>query len=239
MLQRFLRLIPVLLTALALLIAALPASAQGGETVTIVNPTDNLELVGLYHAPPEGEPAPAVLLMHHGGARKEVWVDLVPLLKDAGYAVLTIDIRGHGETGGSFTSALAIEDAHQWIAWLRERPDVDPVRVSIVGASLGADVGMQVMAQDQDLVTIIGISVLLEVNNMDARAAVAEFGERPVYLVAATGVPDEAEAVRTLFPVVQGEVQGRLYDNGACCTYLFMFDKHLAPSFIDWLDRYN
>ncbi|MCD4686113.1 MAG: alpha/beta fold hydrolase [Anaerolineae bacterium] len=239
MFKRTLRLIPVILTLLMLLILALPAAANGGESVTIINETDDLELVGLYYAPPEGDPAPAVLLMHHGGARKEAWVDLIPLLQEAGYATLTIDIRGHGDTGGSYVADLAIEDAHLWLAWLREQPGVDPDRVSIVGASLGADIGMQVMAQDQDLVTIIGISVLLQVDDMNAQTAIEQFGERPVYLVAATGVPDDAQAARTLFAVAPGEVQARLYDNTACCTYLFMFDAQLAPSFIDWLDRHN
>jgi pimeloyl-ACP methyl ester carboxylesterase len=239
MITRILRTIPAILTLLLLLILALPAAAQGGERVTIVNDTDGLELVGLYYAPPEGETAPAVLLMHHGGSQKESWVDLIPLLQDAGYAILTIDIRGHGETGGALDLTLAQEDAHLWIAWLREQPGVDAEQVSIVGASLGADIGMQVMAQDPTLITLVGISIQLQVEDMNASDAVAQFGDRPLYVIAASQVEAEAEAARTLFAEAPGEVQGRLYDNTACCTFLFMFDRHLAPSIVDWLDRAN
>lgn len=240
MITRMLRTIPAILILLSLLLAALPAAAQsGGERVTITNETDGLDLVGLYYTPPEGDPAPAVLLMHHGGSQKESWVDLIPPLQEAGYAVLTIDIRGHGETGGSTDLALAQEDAHLWIAWLREQPGVDPEQVSIVGASLGADVGMQVMAQDPTLITLVGISIQIQVEDMNASDALAQFGDRPLYVIAAAGVELEADAARTLFAEAPGEVQGRLYDNTACCTFLFMFDRHLAPSIVDWLDRFN
>lgn len=215
-----------------------PVAAQGPEPVTITNPTDDLALAGLYYAAPEAD-SPAVLLMHHGGGRKEAWIDLIPLLQEAGYAALTVDLRGHGETGGTFTGDLAQEDAHLWLEWLRAQPDVDPEHVSIVSASLGADVGLQVMANDEQIVTLVALSVTLEFDGLNAKTAVETIGPRPLFLVAALGVENEADTVRTLVSVSQGEIQARLYDNTACCTFLMMFDRDLAPSIIRWLDQQN
>lgn len=232
-----LALLAVLLTALAAPVTA-QDSPPAQQPVTITNPSDDLELVGLFYPAPEPE-SPAALLMHHGGARKEAWVDLIPPLQAAGYAVLTVDLRGHGETGGSFTADLAQEDAALWLAWLREQPDIDPGRVSIVGASLGADVGLQVMARDEQLATLVGLSVALEIEGMNSQDAVEQIGARPLFLAAALGVEDEAQAVRTLFGIAEGEIQARLYDNTACCTFLMLFDRNLAPDIINWLQAHD
>ena len=193
MLTRFFStLIIVVLLTLAQPGALPPAAAQGPETVTITNRTDDQPLVGLYYAAPEPD-SPAVLLMHHGGGRKEAWIDLIPLLQEAGYATLTVDLRGHGETGGSFNGDLAQEDAHLWIEWLRAQPDIDPDHVSIVGASLGADVGLQVMAGDEQIVTLAALSVTLDIEGMNSKDAVEQIGPRPLFLAAALGVENEAD----------------------------------------------
>jgi dipeptidyl aminopeptidase/acylaminoacyl peptidase len=138
-----------------------------------IEASDGLRLVGSYYAlAGESAGAPAVLLMHHGGAQKEVWIDFIPLLVEAGYVTLTVDLRGHGETGGEMTAEQGIADIHTWLAWLRDQPGVDPARVSIVGASTGADLGLLAMAEDEQLVTLVGMSVLPEVMGAQTAPAV-------------------------------------------------------------------
>lgn len=235
------RLITALLL-IALVAWGVPAGAQGnppGDRVEITA-SDGLTLVGTYYAPDapaaSGTAAPAVLLMHHWDGVKEVWIDLVPALVRAGYAVLTVDLRGFGETGGDPDVVLMEQDAHLWLEWLRAQPGVDPDGVSITGSSTGADIGLRVMAEDERLVTLVGLSVLLDVNGILTKPAVEALGERPIYLVAAHGQPAEAEAIRELLAVAQGDIQVRLYEGSACCTFLFMLEHDLIPSIVSWLD---
>jgi pimeloyl-ACP methyl ester carboxylesterase len=232
----------VLVSCMIVLFAlAVPAAAQDTPPQpqrVEVEASDGLVLVGTYYAPAESG-APAVLLMHHSGSRKEAWIDFIPFLLDAGYATLAVDLRGHGETRGRTDWTLAEDDAHRWLAWLRDQPDVDPDRVSIVGASIGADLGLRVMAADERLVTLVGLSALLDAQGVFTEEAVAAIGPRPLYLIAGQGAEDEANAIRTLIQVAEGDFQARLYDNGACCTFLFLFEDDLAPSIITWLDTHN
>jgi pimeloyl-ACP methyl ester carboxylesterase len=216
-----------------------PVHAQSPQPERIeIEAEDGLILVGNYYAPAEIG-SPALLLMHHGGGQKELWYDFIPVALDAGYAVLTVDLRGHGETGGAIDLQQTIDDSHRWLAWLREQPDVDPARTSIVGASMGGDVGLNVMAEDPDLVTVVSISPLLELDNITTTEATSAIGNRPVFLIAGRGATEEADAARTLFGLTEGEAQVLLIDSDACCTYLFMFDSHLMDAIIGWLDRYN
>ena len=222
------------------MIQPLPSThAQGSQPQRVeIEAADGLILVGSYYAPAETG-SPALLLMHHGGGQKENWIDFIPVALDAGYAVLTVDLRGHGETGGEVDLIQTIDDSHLWLAWLRDQADVDPARVSIVGASMGGDVGVNVMAEDPDLVTIVSISPLLELENITTSEAVTAIGDRPVFFIAGNGAVEDAEATRTLFALAQGEAQALLVDSDACCTYLFMLDRDLIPTIIGWLDRYN
>lgn len=238
----------LVLTLLLILLLALvpPAGAQANQPVRVeLDASDGLVLVGLYYAPgPEAvgdSGAPAVLLMHHGGSRKEAWIDFIPVLAEAGYAVLTVDLRGHGETGGGFEWALADEDALLWLAWLRDQPEVDPQRVSIVGASLGGDVGLRIMPRDEQLRTLVSLSPLLALDgdSIGTLEAAESLGPRPLYVVAAQGVEAEAEAVHALLGAAEGNIQARLYEGTACCTFLLMLERDLAPSIVTWLDTYN
>lgn len=233
----------LLLTVVAVTSVAASPDAQSPqpERVTIVA-GDELELVGNYFAPhlAEGETvAPGVLLMHHSGSRKESWGDFIQPLLDAGYAVLSVDLRGHGESGRSVDWDLAVDDTQRWLTWLGDRAEVDPEALSIVGASIGGDLGLNVMAIDERIQTIVVISPAVEVQGVTTDDAIVDIAGRPVFLI--TGVDDDFsyEAVIELFPLMTGDSQVRLYDTGVCCTFLFLAEDSAASDIIAWLDTYG
>lgn len=235
------RLIPAALILIVLLALIPPAAAQSpqGERVEL-EAVDGLTLVGLYYAPPDSaEPQPAVLLQHHYGSVKEAWLDFIPTLLDAGYGVLTVDLRGHGETGSDMEWTLAEDDTQRWLDWLRAQPGVDPDRISLVGSSIGADVGIRVMVTDERLVTLVGLSMLLDAEGVMTEEAVKAIGKRPLFLVAGRGVEAEAHAAITLLQAAQGYTQLRLYDTSACCQFLLMIEDDLSAAIITWLDTYS
>ncbi len=218
-----------------------PVSAQGlpeGQRVTI-EAADGLELVGLYFTPDVEEPAPAVLLMHHGGGQKESWYDFIEPLNNAGYVALSIDMRGHGESGTHPDWEMGFDDTQRWITWLSEQPQVDADHISIVGASLGGDVGLNVMAADERVRTIVVLSPGLDVDGVTTADAVEATGDRPVFLIAGDGDQAGWEAVTTLLPLMSGDGQVRIYDTTGCCTFFFMLEPDAADSILAWLDTYG
>lgn len=145
----------ILIFCLVILPNTSSIQAQGAldyEKVTI-RAADDLELFGLYSGTEgledESGLVPAVLLMHHGGSVKEKWIEFFPAFYEANYAYLAVDIREHGETGGNGeqagTAENFISDTQLWVDWLREQDGIDSARISIIGASLGGDIGLNVM----------------------------------------------------------------------------------------------
>lgn len=92
-----------------------------------------------------GEPgARTVCLVHSLGADGGMWAEQVPVLLEAGYRVLRIDLRGHGgsdATPGAYSMRLLGQD----LAFVLRRLDLGPV--DYVGLSLGGMSG-QALALD-------------------------------------------------------------------------------------------
>lgn len=82
------------------------------------------------------EDAPIVVLLHGGGQTRRSWLRTVSALLREGYAVVSFDARGHGESDwapdGDYSPAAQERDLKSIIA------GYDASRIALVGASMGA-----------------------------------------------------------------------------------------------------
>jgi uncharacterized protein len=129
-----------------------PPSAEY-QTVSFAS-SDGLELSGWYR--PSRNRA-AVVVVHGGGGDRTGAVAHAVVLARHGFGVLVYDSRGRGESEGSpvgFGWGWP-KDVAGALAFLRERPDVDPERIGGLGLSRGADVLIQVAAEGRDLKAVV------------------------------------------------------------------------------------
>ena len=116
--------------------------------------SDGLELSGWYR--PSRNRA-AVVVVHGGGGDRTGAVAHAELLARHGFGVLVYDSRGRGESEGSpvgFGWGWP-KDVAGALAFLRERPDVDPERIGGLGLSRGADTLIRVAAEDRRLKAVV------------------------------------------------------------------------------------
>lgn len=236
--------IGVLALVLALIMAAaLPAAAQGQrpEPVRVeLAAADDLVLVGtLYPAARSGVQVPAVLLLHMNGRQKEDWIDLARSLQDAGYTALAVDMRGHGETGGAADWPQAEDDIQRWIDWLRTQPALLPQQISVVGGSIGSNMALRAMANDDAIVTAVALSPGLDYFGVTTTDAVQTIGARPLFLVAGQNDDTSAQAVKALTAEAAGDLLVRIYPHGGHGTSIFLFEDDLGADIIGWLDQHT
>lgn len=116
------------------------------EVITI-EATDGKRLVADFYPAP-ADNAPSIVLLHQLYTTRASWHDVIPYLHDAGYAVLTPDLRGYGQTGGAIDWRKAQTDTTLWIDWLRAHPQTNDNQLSLIGSSMGANLAVIGCADD-------------------------------------------------------------------------------------------
>ena len=104
--------------------------------------------------------APAVLVMHGWGANASMMGSVVPPLHAAGFAVLLLDARCHGQSDGeSFTSMPRFaEDIAAGLTWLRAQPGIAADQLALLGHSVGAGAALLHAAHHQDVRAVVSLS---------------------------------------------------------------------------------
>jgi len=121
-------------------------------------PTKDGEIVpGWYQ--PGTKPAAIIFLHGLGGTRAQLAPIARHIHKD-GYGILLIDQSGHGEHTRDITTFGRAEswDALAAIEWLRNRPEIDPERIGIYGASMGAATAIYAASEDSRLACVVADS---------------------------------------------------------------------------------
>lgn len=99
---------------------------------------------------PEAGRAPGIVLAHGYLALKEEFMDFPERLRQAGYAVLTFDFRGHGASAGErgyYTEESHLDDLSRAVAALKAHADVDSSRLFLLGFSVGNFATLRMLAE--------------------------------------------------------------------------------------------
>jgi dienelactone hydrolase len=232
------------------LIALLVAwcTVASAEDITVIT-TDSVVIAGTYYAPGAAT-APAVVCVHMLGKDRRSWSDFAQRLQGQGYAVLTLDLRGHGQSLRAPGRELSLKtlteadfaamyrDVAAAVDWLRHRPDVDAKRIGLVGASIGANVALQYAALDTLIRGVVLISPGQVYRGVKLEPAMKQFGVRPVLLVAAEDDNYSLVTVRSLSHIARAPVDTLIYPEGGHGTYLLRAALDLSERIIKFLDSH-
>jgi pimeloyl-ACP methyl ester carboxylesterase len=109
--------------------------------------------------------AAATIVLAHGWSGNAA--DMLPAaraLHEAGFAVALYDARGHGTSGkdGPITILKFAEDIRASLNHLGTRSDIDPVRIGLLGHSLGGAAAILVAATDPRLRAVVSCSAFTD-----------------------------------------------------------------------------
>ena len=104
--------------------------------------------------------APGVVILHGWGGNAETMLPLARPLHNAGFATLLFDARCHGlSDDDSFTSMPRFaEDLEHAIKWLSRCDDIDPLRVMIIGHSVGAGAALLAASRSRDIAAVVSLA---------------------------------------------------------------------------------
>src|SRR6478672_10012466 len=111
---------------------AFAAPTKDIERVVDLKSGDGTILKGTYFA--AAKPGPGVLLFHQSNRTRESWDGIAQQLAAVGVNVLTVDSRGHGESGGKYDNKKTPEDVDAAFNYLVSQPGVNRDAIGAGGA---------------------------------------------------------------------------------------------------------
>lgn len=186
-------------TALFLVLLCSPAAAQVREPYPLEYTTsDGVVIVGDYWTPLDmNTKAPAVVLLHMYRSDRSAWRPLIPALEQAGFAILAIDLRGHGQSTKPEDRQLEqkvrdrdeklFRNMHQDVfgayRWLQQRPEVDLSRLAVVGASVGCSVALDYAGRDKSVDVLVLLTPGENYLGLNSLKHVKQYGDRSVLML--------------------------------------------------------
>ena len=227
---------------LVILFSAVAAHAQAGRALDLKAP-DGANLKASFFA--AAKPGPGVLLLHQCNRERKIWADLARQLAAAGINVLTMDLRGFGESDGvpvdKATPQQAQDQAQKWPAdidvafhYIASQPGVKRGIMGVGGASCGVNNSVQVAIRHpkevKSLVLLAGTTDIagrkfLQHSPVPILAAIADDDEFPVSIVT-------TEWVFSLSPATGNRFLR--YANGGHGAEIFAVHPELRDAIVDW-----
>jgi dienelactone hydrolase len=230
----------VLIATIAL--RAIPVETASTQRVTFR--TDDGATLSATWYEPSSRPAPAVVLVHMLHRSRRDWDSFAHRLAGEGIGALAIDLRGHGDSPRSLMPDPNAENGYGPLVldvraarrYLAGRSDVQPNRIGVAGASLGANLAALAAGADPSVASLALLSPSLDYRGLRVEPVVKKL-RIPILLVASA---DDAYAARTVRELEKGaaaERQALVLDHAGHGTVMLSRDENLARTLVDWFRR--
>jgi dienelactone hydrolase len=233
---------------------------------------DGVSIAGTYYFPLQDKSRrnetssalPAAILLHMLGKDRSSWDMFPETLAQSGFVVLAIDLRGHGESvlqNGkpisyqSFTSddlnkmSLDVKAAKQFLtesgssnSTVKNGPKVDPNRITLVGASIGANVAVNYAASDSTVSGVVLLSPGLDYRGVRTSEAI-KLVKSPVLIITAKGDSIAGDGPQQLCAEIRcGDENFKVYQGSTKHGTELFADSTLDPQpnqvITTWLDAH-
>ncbi|MFT4627815.1 MAG: pimeloyl-ACP methyl ester carboxylesterase [Myxococcota bacterium] len=189
------------------------------------------------HAESFGSGANGVVLVHGKGGSRSDWSTLSAKLSSAGFQVLAVDLRGHGESAsGALQEADYLKmtaDVDAAAAWLTAH---GATSVAAVGAELGANLALNAAANNPTIQNLLLLSPGLNHEGVKVGSAVTSYGKRPLLLVAGAGDLMASKAATILESRATGPRLVELPDTSARGHQLLHSAPDVEALLLSWLN---
>ena len=170
-----------------------------GQKVSFLT-DDGVLVVGTHYSPSSSHQTTpkAVILLHMFGRNRNDWNTFASMLsnRSSSFAVLTIDLRGHGDSTNQNGNTISFQsfaptDFNKMILdikaakhFLVTQKNIPPNNIVIVGASIGANVGLKYAASDPSIKAVVLLSPGLDYKGVTTSDSIRKY-TNPVYIVTA------------------------------------------------------
>lgn len=194
-----------------------------------------------------------VVLLHSLGYSSADWGNLVQELNNAGYAVIAMDLRGHGKSIYDthfkkrpwvyFTPKAYLKMPNDVIAVLnevkKETKLVSVDNIAIVGADIGANTAVLAAKQmPKKPKTLVLISLTTSFKGLYIPIAMAEMGRIPILSMASKKDRYSMQEQANLARYSQGGFYAQDYPQGGMGMMMLKLNPSMSQDIVKWIIKY-
>ena len=234
-------------TLFVLLVPAFAVAAQQAPAPHVVDlmAPDGLKLKGTFSG--AAASGPGVLLLHQCNRQRKVWDDLATRMTAAGMNVMTVDLRGYGDSEGTPIDKLTPEeinlvfnqkmplDVETAYKFLIAQPTVSPGILVAGGASCGVNQSVHLALKHPEIKALV---LLSEITDLDGRNFLRAHPSLPLFLATAEddtdpGVSDLMQWLSTFS--TNAHTKFVRYKTGGHGVEMFAAHPELPATIVDWV----
>ena len=216
---------------------ALPPTATIRAIRLYISTSDQL-LMGRFYPTMTARPGiPALLLSAEGETQNDWPSDFIAQLQHSGYSVLTVDLRGFGDTGGQPDWTKAPADTLTALAYLHAQPNVDPTNTLVIGAGVGATLVLNACASDARCQTAVLISPRLILHALSSLNALKSFGAKRAVMITAGAQGAAVSDATALDQAAAGPHRLQFFPSAKDDLTLLSDQPAAAQAILDWLTK--
>lgn len=210
---------------------------------------DGVKIIGDYYPPTaerqisNGE-SRGVLLLHMMPRDRKSWVSFAEKLQRAGFPVLAIDLRGHGESGGGPDGYKKFSDVEHQASKLDVLEGAKFLRSKrtdafhIIGASIGANLALEYAVLHPNARSVVLLSPGLDYRGVKTEDAISGLrSAQAVYLVASEEDTYSRDTVNRLAGKISLDERHKLkiFTNAGHGTTMLEKNPEFMGEIIAWL----
>jgi dienelactone hydrolase len=234
-------------TLFVFLVSVFPVAAQQPPAPRVVDLTapDGPKLKGTFSA--AAAAGPGVLLLHQCNRQRKVWNDLASRMTAAGMNVMTVDLRGYGDSEGTPIDKLTPEqvnvvfsekmplDVETAYKFLVAQSTVSPGMLVVGGASCGVNQSVHLAMKHPEINALV---LLSEITDVEGRNYLRAHPSLPLFLATAEddtdpGVSDLMQWMSTFSTNPQTKFVR--YKTGGHGVEMFATHPELPGMIVDWV----
>lgn len=212
---------------------------------------DGVSIVGDYYVPITAS-ANGLLLLHMMPADRASWLTFAEKMPAAGWHVLAIDLRGHGESQGGPSGYKSFSDAEHQASRFDVEAGAEFLKstlrlssgqegaLSLGGASIGANLALRYLARHAEARAAFLLSPGLDYRGIATESAARSLKTgQAVYLAASSDDAYSADSVRRLADTTPAGVakELRLFKTAGHGTTIFEREPAFMDEIASWLSK--
>jgi len=209
-----------------------------GKDITLTT-SDGVQLAARFYTPENLNADTAVLILVHEAYRdSSSWEGFQTEALENGYAVIALDLRGHGRSEGDLVFDEAMDrDIDAVIEWISASSDLNGDRIVIAGASVGANLALRAAARYPQINTVVLLSPGLMYWEIGTENAILDYGRRPLLLVASEDDAYAAVSVQKLNELGRGYDKLMIYPGADHGTEMIRSQPDLSDLIFYWFEQ--